>query len=101
MADDVDLNFLTRQNERLLTEISRVHDDLRAQIASLDRKVTGQISILSQDVRMIRATIHDMGETRVTEGEVTVLHEDMNRVQQSLADLESRVEALEQDRSPQ
>jgi ubiquinone biosynthesis protein UbiJ len=41
-----------------------------------------------------------MGETRVTEGEVEVevLHEDVNRVQQGLTDLEGRVEALEGQR---
>jgi hypothetical protein len=44
---------------------------------------------------MIRATIHDMGETRVTEGEITVLHEDVNRVAERMRDLEVRVEQLE------
>ena len=34
----------------------------------------------------------------VTEGEVTVLHEDVNRVQQRLTDLEMRVEELEEHR---
>jgi ubiquinone biosynthesis protein UbiJ len=80
MADDAVMEILRR---------------IQASIAALDRRVTGQLNILSQDVRMIRSTIHDMGETRVTEGEVAVLHEDINRVQQTLADLTARVEALE------
>ncbi len=44
---------------------------------------------------MIRATIHDMGETRVTEGEITVLHQDVNRVAERIQDVEIRVEKLE------
>lgn len=40
-------------------------------LAALNRKVTAQghdLSDVKQDVRMIRSTIEDMGETRVTEG---------------------------------
>jgi ubiquinone biosynthesis protein UbiJ len=83
MAEDAVMEFLRR---------------IHANLAGLDRKVTGQFNVLSQDVRMIRAAIHDMGETRVTEGEVEVLHEDLTRVQQSLADLTARVEELEAQR---
>lgn len=75
---------------------------IQADLAALNRKVSTQgrdLSDVKQDVRMIRAAIHDMGETRVTEGEITVLHEDINRVQQRLQDLELRVEELE-DRRP-
>jgi hypothetical protein len=67
-------------------------------LAALDRKLTAQgcdITAVKQDTRMIRATIHDMGETRVTEGEITVLHEDVNRVAERMRDLEVRVEQLE------
>jgi len=56
---------------------------IQTSLAGLDRRVTGQLNVLQQDVRMVRAAIHDMGETRVTEGEVEVLHEDVNRVQQA------------------
>jgi hypothetical protein len=48
-----------------------------------------------QDTRMIRATFADIGETRVTAGEVAALHEDFNRVQNRMRDLEVRVEQLE------
>ncbi len=74
---------------------------IQADLAALNRKVSAQghdLSDVKQDVRMIRAAIHDMGETRVTEGEITVLHEDVNRVQQRLQDLELRVEELEDHR---
>ncbi len=43
---------------------------IQANLAGLDRRVTAQLNVLQQDVRMIRAAIHDMGNTRVTEGEV-------------------------------
>jgi hypothetical protein len=68
---------------------------IQANLAGLDRRVTAQLNVLQQDVRMIRAAIHDMGNTRVTEGEGEVIHEDVNRVQQGLADLTTRVEELE------
>jgi ubiquinone biosynthesis protein UbiJ len=71
---------------------------LQRSIAALDHKVTRQHAILTQDVRMIRAAIHDMGETRVTEGEIVALHEDVNRVQQGLDELATRVESLEGQR---
>ncbi len=80
MTDDAVLPILQKIQEKL---------------AALDRKFSRDFDILKQDVRMIRAAVHDMGETRVTEGEITVLHEDVNRVQQRLQDLELRVEELE------
>jgi hypothetical protein len=88
MADDVVMQILQA---------------IQANLAALDRKVSGQgrtLDVVKQDVRMIRATIRDMGETEVTEGEgeVEVLHEDVNRVQQGLTDLEARIEALEGQR---
>lgn len=80
MTDDAVLPILQKIQEKL---------------AALDRKFSRDFDILKQDVRMIMAAVHDMGETRVTEGEITVLHEDVNRVQQRLQDLELRVEELE------
>ena len=76
---------------------------IQENLAALDRKVSGQgrdLAMVMQDVRMIRAAIHDMGETRVTEGEVTVLHEDVSRVQNRLTDLEVRIEVLEAGLGP-
>ena len=52
MADDAVMEILRR---------------IQANLAGLDRRVTGQLNVLSQDVRMVRAAIHDMGETRVEE----------------------------------
>lgn len=71
--------------------------DDRAQVSirTLDQKFTRR-EILAQDVRMIRATIHDTGKTRVSVGEIEALHEDVNRVQQGLAGLMSRVGLLEE-----
>jgi len=56
------------------------------------------LNVLVQDVRMIRATTHDMGETRPTEGELKSLHEDVNRFQHDLSDLKTRVGILEGQR---
>jgi hypothetical protein len=80
MADDAVVEILKR---------------IQASIVALDEKFTRQNTMLSQDVRMIRAGIQDMVRTRVTGGEVDVLHEDMSRLQLGLTDLTIRVEALE------
>jgi predicted nucleic acid-binding Zn-ribbon protein len=90
-----DLAAVRRQGE----SNARALDDLRINLAVVDRSLTREFEIVKQDVRMIRSTIEDMGETRVSEGEVTVLHEDVSRVQRRLADLETRVEGLESHRS--
>jgi ubiquinone biosynthesis protein UbiJ len=90
-AEDVVLEILkTIQNS-----IGALDRKVEASVAALDHKVTRQHAILTQDVRMIRAAIHDIGETRVTEGEIVALHEDVNRVQQGRDELTTRVEMLE------
>jgi ubiquinone biosynthesis protein UbiJ len=78
------------------TDLTGVKTDvayIRAQVGGHSR----QLDVLQQDVRMIRIAINDMERTRVTAGEVEVLHEDFNRLRQGFADLESRVEVMEQD----
>jgi ubiquinone biosynthesis protein UbiJ len=74
MAGDVALEFLKM---------------LQQSIAALDHKITKQRAILTQDVRMI---------LDVTEREMAALHEDVNRVQQSLDELATRGEILEGQR---
>jgi ubiquinone biosynthesis protein UbiJ len=95
MTDDAVLKIL----QTTQSSIVALERKVEASIAAFDHKVTKQHSILTQDVRMIRAAIHDMGETRVTEGEMAVLHEDVNRVQQGLDELATRVEILEGQRN--
>jgi predicted nucleic acid-binding Zn-ribbon protein len=101
MPDDAVLPFLQRIQEDLAAvkrqgeTNARTLDDMRINLAVVDRSLTREFEIVKQDVRMIRSTIEDMGETRVTEGEVAVLHEDVNRVQARLANLETRMEELE------
>ena len=76
MADDAMLKIL----QTIQASIVALDRKVQASIAAMDQKVTRQHVILAQDVRMIRTAIHDMGETRVTEREIAVLHEDVNRV---------------------
>jgi hypothetical protein len=57
--------------------VMQILQAIQANLAVLDRKASQQgrtLDVVRQDVRMIRATIRDMGETRVTEGEIEVLH---------------------------
>jgi len=87
VADDAVLAILQRIHEDLAAvrrqgeSNARALDDLRINLAVVDRSLTREFEIVKQDVRMIRSTIEDMGETRVTEGEITVLHEGVSRVQ--------------------
>jgi chromosome segregation ATPase len=81
---------------------------IKADIAGLKSDVIGvkaelhshsdMLNVLTQDVRMIRGTIHDMGETRPTEGELVSLHEDVNRALQGLTELKTRIGILESQR---
>ena len=104
MADDAVLNILQTILESLaavdrrIEAVERRIEAVDRKVEAVDLKVTRQHAILTQDVRMVRAAIHDMCETHVTKGEVAVLHEDVNRVQQGLDDLAMRVELLEGQR---
>jgi hypothetical protein len=94
MADDAVLNILVTIQASIaaLDQKVAVLDQkvgaLDQKIATLDNKVDRRYAILSQDVRLIRGGVQDMVKTRVTAGEVDVLHEDMNRVQQRLENIE-------------
>jgi septal ring factor EnvC (AmiA/AmiB activator) len=60
MADDIVMQILQAIQANLAA--------LDEKVSALDRKVSGQgrtLDVVRQDVRMIRATIRDMGETRV------------------------------------
>ncbi len=81
MADDAVMEILKR---------------IQASIVAMDEKFTRQNIVLAQDVRFIRAGIQDMVRTRVTAGEVDVLHEDMSKLELGLTALTIRVERLEQ-----
>lgn len=94
MADDA-LPEILRAIQESIVALGYVVEALDNKFEALDNKVTRQHAVLTQDVRMIRTAIHDMGKTRVTEGEIVALHEDVNRVQQRLEDLAMRVEILE------
>jgi hypothetical protein len=111
MADDTVLNILQtilaslaavdrriETVERRMGAVERKVDLVERKVDAVDQKVTRQHAILTQDVRIIRAAIHDMCATHVTKGEVAALHEDVDRVQQRLDDLAMRVEMLEGQR---
>ncbi len=69
---------------------------IRARIVGHDRL----LDVIKQDVRMVRTAINDMEKTRFTSGEAAVLHEDVERVENRIADLEVRVAVIEGRREP-
>ena len=70
MTDDAVLPILQNIQDNLAA-LDRKVTTLDSKVTTLDRKVSGQgrdLAVVMLDVRMIRAAIHDMGKTRVTEG---------------------------------
>jgi hypothetical protein len=72
--------------EDYITEMRR---QLQSESAALNRRLSREFEIIKKNVRTIRSAFHD------AEGGITVLREDVNRVQRRLARLEARVEELE------
>ena len=106
MADDAVMEILMRiqssivaLDEKTQASLADLDKKFTTQLTDLDKKFTTQNTILAQDVRLIRAGIQDIVRTRVTAGEVDVLHEDMSKLQLGLTALAIRVEALEHSRS--
>jgi hypothetical protein len=70
---DPDLNFLARQNERILTEIASLRDDM-AVLTAMVMRLDGSHSALLQETRATHAQITRMND-RIrrleTGGEVT------------------------------
>jgi chromosome segregation ATPase len=58
---DADLNFLTRQNERLIAEVSSLRDDMSVQTAILMR-LDGSQSALLQELRATHTQIARMND---------------------------------------
>jgi hypothetical protein len=88
------LFFLDKEMLTRMTELEILRR-IQASVATLDRKVTAHIAKKKTDLRAIQSALRDMGGTRISEGGVAMLHEDMNRVQQDVADLRDRIDALE------
>jgi hypothetical protein len=86
--------FLDKEMLSRMTELEILRR-IQASIATLDRKVTAHIVKKKTDLRVIKSALRDMGGARISEGGVAMLNEDMNRVQQDVADLRDRIDALE------
>jgi hypothetical protein len=73
--------------------------EMRSELATLSKHVGDQdrlLNILQQDTREIRSALNDMARTNLTPREVEALHSDANRLQQGIAELEGRVDVIEQ-----
>jgi hypothetical protein len=58
---DPDLSFLARQNERILTEIASLHDDMTVLTAIVTR-LDGSHAVLLQEVRATHTQITHMND---------------------------------------
>jgi hypothetical protein len=70
-------------------DITELRRQMQSESAALHRRLSREFEIIKKNVRMIGSIFHD------TEGEITVLHEDVDRVRARLANLEARVEEVE------
>jgi len=61
MPDAIDLNFLARQLDRLITDVSSFRDELRVQGAMLRRLDAGQTAVL-EEMGAIRDQITRMND---------------------------------------
>jgi hypothetical protein len=48
-----------------------------------------------QELRQLKAAVNDFAATKVTTGEITALHEDVNRALAVITELEARIVTLE------
>lgn len=90
MPDDAVLEILKAIQAELAT--------VRADVGSVRIGLAGHtrlLNILLQDTREIRAATNDMATSRVTAGEIEAVHHDLTRVQQEVAELAAKVDALE------
>jgi chromosome segregation ATPase len=76
---------------------------LRAEIAAIRPNVEGipllqrAISIIHQEQRMMKAAINEIARTQFTSAEVEALHSDVNSVQATHLELETRILTLERE----
>ena len=74
---------------------------LQADVAAMRPNVEGipliqrAVSVIQQEQRMMKAAINDLARTQFTTGEVEALHTDVNAVQSTHMELETRVLVLE------
>jgi hypothetical protein len=59
MTDDVDLNFLARQNERLLTDVTSMRDDM-AVLTAIVMRLDGGMAGLVAELRGMHSQISRM-----------------------------------------
>ena len=74
---------------------------VQADVAAMRPNVEGipliqrAVSVIQQEQRMIKAAVNDLARTQFTSGEVEALHTDVNAVQATHMELETRILALE------
>jgi hypothetical protein len=84
-------------------ELETLRAILREELAPIRAQVDGipliqrAISIMQQEQRMMKAAINELARTQFTGGEVEALHSDVNSVQATHLQLESRIVTLERE----
>jgi len=93
MADELVLEILKGLQSgmaRLQAAVTNMQDDLSRVKGTISKLEIGQ-NILTQDVRMIRAGLADLGLTRVSAGEIEAIHSDINGLVDRMNALEARL----------
>src|SRR5215203_4356224 len=90
--------------EMLRAELAPMHtklDALESTLASVRPNIAGipmiqrAVSVIQQEQRLLKAAINDVARSQMTSGEAEALHNDVNAVQATHMELETRILELE------
>lgn len=84
----ITLEELRAELAPIIAAINVLQQDVRS-IRTDVSALTRTIDVMQHDVRMLRSSAEDASDLRVTAGEVTVLHSDLNRLERRVAALEA------------
>src|SRR5438477_6892953 len=86
-----------------ITDLEGAVAKVQADVAAMRPAVEGipliqrAVSVIQQEQRMMKAAINDLARTQFTSGEVEALHNDVNSVQSTHMELETRIMMLERE----
>ena len=90
--------------EKLRAELAPMHtklDALESAFAAMRPNIAGipmiqrAVSVIQQEQRLLKAAINDVARSQMTAGEAEALHDDVNAVQATHMELETRILELE------
>jgi hypothetical protein len=104
--NDLTLETLRAELTPLRNELTALRGELTALLTPLRSDLTfvrnhtvllvTTIGVLRRDTRLLKAAMNDFATENVTSGEITALHDDLDRTMTKQRELEARIATLEQ-----